>query len=365
MTYTSLTLNGKHLHRTELLALAHDTLRTGTAEDWEVAFFDFVMQWLNPEPYLIVKSSGTTGAPKEIRLGKQQMVNSARMTANYLGLREGDNALLSLSANYIAGKMMIIQAMVSGMNLITIAPSNNPFELLPASQSIDFTAWVPMQMQNLLEDMGNRWRIAQIKTIILGGSPVSKELELELAGFPNHIYETFGMTETISHIAMRKISGGKTAEDFETTDEQFILGQDDRDCLVVIAPGITNSPVVTNDVVDIKDDRHFRWIGRVDNVVNSGGIKLFPEQLEEKVQALFTERFFMAGVPDSELGQKLILVLENSNTGQKTELIDKLKAAITNRYEVPRDIIFTPALEETESGKINRKATLKKLGLIE
>lgn len=363
MAYDSLTLNGNYYNRKDLLEYAHNKLRNGSAE-WEQQLFDFIIHWLDSEPYIIAHTSGSTGQPKEVRLGKQQMINSAQMTINYLGLQQGDTALLSLPVSYIAGKMMVVRALVGKLNLLTTEPANNPLEAVDSTISIDFTAWVPMQMQTAMEFAPQH--VNAIKTIILGGSPVSKELESIIKGLNNDVYETFGMTETISHIAMRQLTGRNAQDDFETTDERFILGQDDRDCLVIIAPGITNSPVVTNDIVDIKDDRHFRWIGRVDNVVNSGGIKLHPELLEEKLSGLIAERFFLAGVDDAELGQKLVLVLETmEQNGQKDELMAKIKQHLKNRYEVPRAIYFADTFEETGSGKIARNETLRLLGLIQ
>jgi o-succinylbenzoate---CoA ligase len=207
-------------------------------------------------------------------------------------------------------------------------------------------------------------RIQRIGTIILGGSPVLPLLAERLRTFPNRVFETFGMTETISHIAMRRLSGLDTQDTFETTDPDIILGQDDRDCLVIVAPALAHQPVVTNDIVEVKDDRHFRWLGRVDNVVNSGGIKLFPEELERKIQPLIAQRFFLAGVADLQLGQKLILVLEGPplNPKEVEHHKESLRTALT-RYEMPREIFAVSQFEETATHKVNRKATLTKLGL--
>ncbi|CAN5281204.1 AMP-binding protein [soil metagenome] len=333
---------------------------------WELNLWKFVSAWLNDEPTITVHTSGSTGTPKSIHLPKDKVRNSALMTAQYLGLGQDSTALLSLSANYIAGKMMLVRAMENGWHLWATEPSNHPLQHLPETVELDLVAWVPSQLQAML-DLQNgslNQRIYAIKNIILGGSPVQPQLAEVLKEFPNRVFETFGMTETISHIAMKRLSGPDAQGVFETTDDNIILGSDERDCLVIIAPLLADKPVITNDIIELKDGRHFRWLGRVDNVVNSGGIKLFPETLERKIQPLFTQRFFLAGVPDLQLGQKIILVLEGPelNHHQVEQLRDQLQTALT-RYEMPRGIYSFSNFEETATKKVNRPATLKKLGL--
>lgn len=360
MTAQALSINGTHYNEDQLLQLIQQKLATPQLPDWEQAFYQFLQNWLNEEATVTVHTSGSTGTPKAIQLGKQEMLNSARTTLDYLQLQAGDKALLSLSANYIAGKMMIVRALLGELDL-WVTPLHGEPLLEFSGGRIDFTAWVPMQMIQALE-AGKKEQVQQIGTIILGGSPVDDVLREELKSFPNNIYETFGMTETISHIAMRKLSQGAEQSYFETVDDNIILGQDDRDCLVIIAPHVSAKPVITNDVVEIVDDRRFNWIGRFDNVVNSGGIKLFPELLEDKIRPLLNERFFLAGVPDTELGQKLIMIVETEETLNEASLKEQLRNTLT-RYEIPKAYYSSPQLEETATGKLNRLETLKKLGL--
>jgi O-succinylbenzoic acid--CoA ligase len=356
-------LNGQSFTKLALKRYAEQQL-TAELQGWERDLFQFIKDWLSEDEYITVHTSGSTGAPKAIQLNKTQVRNSALMTANYLGLGENSNALLSLSANYIAGKMMIVRAIENEWHLWATEPSNQPLINVAAELQIDLVAWVPSQLQAMLEldDPQLETQIRQIGTIILGGSPVLPQLAQKLESFPNRVFETFGMTETISHIAMRRLSGPDAQDTFETTDADIILGQDDRDCLVIIAPALAHQPVVTNDIVDVKDDRHFRWLGRVDNVVNSGGIKLFPEELERKIQPLIAQRFFLAGVADLQLGQKLILVLEGPplNPKEVEHHKESLRTALT-RYEMPRQIFTVSQFEETATHKVNRTETLKKL----
>ncbi len=356
-------LNGQSFSKTTLKQYAEQLLAT-ELQGWERDLFQFIKDWLSDDEYITVHTSGSTGNPKAIKLNKKQVRNSALMTANYLGLGENSNALLSLSANYIAGKMMIVRAIENEWHLWTTEPSNKPLDIIAPDLQIDLVAWVPSQLQAMLDlnDPEFDTRIQRIGTIILGGSPVLPLLTERLRTFPNRVFETFGMTETISHIAMRRLSGPEAQNTFETTDPDIILGQDDRDCLVIVAPALAHQPVVTNDIVEVKDDRHFRWLGRVDNVVNSGGIKLFPEELERKIQPLIAQRFFLTGISDAQLGQKLILVLENPELDPKEieHLKETLRTALT-RYEMPREIVTISQFEETATHKVNRTETLKKL----
>lgn len=363
MAFETLKLNGTSYQRTEVLELAHQVLRSGNAADHEIALYEFLIQWFNAEPYIQVSTSGSTGAPKKIKLAKEQMKNSAAMTLSYLDLKPGDKALLALSANYIAGKMMVVRSIVGQLDLLSVAPSNNPLNDVADSTQIQLAAFVPMQMQHIVDHESTLNKAKLIGNIILGGSPVSVKLQETLKDFPNAVYETFGMTETISHIAMRKLSEGVTQAYFETTDDSIILGQDDRDCLVVIAPGISSGPVISNDVVDLQNERHFKWLGRVDNVVNSGGIKLFPELLEKNLSGVFRYGYFMAGIPDAELGQKLVLIVEHPDV-ESEELLNEIKHYFKSRYEVPKKVFGIKKFEQTPNGKLNRTGTLSKLGLI-
>lgn len=359
-------LNGTAYTKPQLLQLAQAHLVPGILPLWQHELFTFIAEWLNEESYITVNTSGSTGVPKTIRLPKNKVRNSALMTGRYLALGEGSTALLSLSASYIAGKMMIVRAIENHWQLWATKPTSQPLSHIAPNLKVDIVAWVPSQLQAMLQTDSQLLieRIQGIGTILLGGSPVLPQLADTLRHFPNRVFETFGMTETISHIAMKRLSGKTATSLFETTDPDIILGQDERDCLVVIAPALTDHPVITNDIVELRNERHFVWLGRVDNVVNSGGIKLFPETLELKIQPLLAQRFFLAGVPDAQLGQKLVLVLESPALATADlELLRKSLTTVLTRYEMPRNIYTVAQLAETATHKINRPATLRQLGL--
>jgi len=357
--------NGTPYTPEQLKPFAQAQLALNSLPAWEREVWQFIADWLDDTSHITVHTSGSTGTPKAIALPKDKVRNSARMTGQYLGLGEDSTALLSLSANYIAGKMMIVRALENGWHLWATEPSNQPLNAVPTELQLDLVAWVPSQLQAMLDvrDPILNQRIQSISNIILGGSPVQPDLAETLKHYPNRIFETFGMTETISHIAMKRLSGPEAQGFFETTDPRIILGQDERDCLVVIAPNLADAPVITNDIIELTDERHFRWLGRVDNVVNSGGIKLFPETLEQQIQPIIQQRFFLAGIADVQLGQKLVMVLESpplSHTAEE-QLKAQLQTTLT-RYEMPRTIYTVDQLEETATHKINRTATLNLLG---
>lgn len=346
-------MNGGSYSREELKEVAYSLVKEG--EDFEIAIGDFLMDWLNDKPTVTVQTSGSTGKPKSIVLEKQHMVNSACATGDFFRLRPGDSALLCLPATYIAGKMMLVRAMVLGLGLDCVNPASDPLGEKPGHY--DFVAMVPLQLKH---SIGHLFRI---KTLIVGGAPVGEELlgMLQENGAPTAIFETYGMTETITHIALKQIHPAPPREAVFRVLPQVTVRTDDRGCLVIDAPAVSRGPVVTNDRVQIVSDGEFKWMGRYDNVINSGGVKLFPEQIEAKLGKVLKSRFFVAGREDAELGQKLILIVEGDlDTDKLMENIKRL--APLDKFEVPKQIFCLPRFEETSSGKVQRKATLAHIG---
>ncbi len=283
------------------------------------------------------------------------MVNSALATGAYFGLQEGDRALLCLSAEHIASKMMLVRAMVLGLELDYVSPTKSPLE--GSAKRYEFCAMAPLQLLNSID------KLRRIKTLIVGGATVSHELQEKVRNSKTRIFETYGMTETCSHIALRQINAS-TAKDksivkqvpFETLAD-ITVSKDDRDCLVIHAPMLASDPFVTNDIVELLSETSFNWIGRFDNIINSGGIKLFPEQIESKVAGAIKSRFYAAGIPDNELGQKLVMVVEGE--GRSEKILNALKSLDTlEKYEFPKEIIFVDRFKQTSNGKILRTATL-------
>jgi o-succinylbenzoate---CoA ligase len=332
-------LNGFHMNSEDLCRVAYSFIKEG--EEFEKPVGDFILDWFDDKSYMDVLTSGTTGEPKIIQIEKLAMVNSAIATGEFFDLNEGNTALHCLPVKYIAGKMMLIRAMILGLELDFVAPSSHPLE--NNDTVYDFAAMVPLQAQNSLQ------HFKKIKKLIVGGAKMNKSLENSLLKLQTKVFETYGMTETITHIAARKIG-----EESFTVLPNVTISYDNRKCLVIHAPSISNDVIITNDLVELVNENQFQFIGRIDNVVNSGGIKLIPEQIEAKLSSKIDNRFFVAGKPDNELGEKLVLVIE----GEK-QAIDPIIFDDLDKYEKPKEIIFIPKFKETRTGKIMRNETLQ------
>lgn len=332
-------LNGSALNAYDLCRVAYSFIKEG--DDFEKPVGDFILDWFDENPYIDMLTSGSTGLPKTIRVLKQSMVNSAIATGNYFDLSPGDKVLNCLPVKYVAGKMMFVRSFILGLEMEFVAPS--AFPLRKNEIDFDFAAMVPLQAQNSLEGLH------RIKKLIVGGAKINAQLEQDLLKLTTTAcYETFGMTEAVSHIAAKKIG-----EKAFTALPHIKISQDDRNCLVIEAPEVVTNKIVTNDLVELVSDNQFIFIGRLDNLVNSGGIKLIPEQIEAKLLPSIKERFFVIGIPDVDLGEKLVLVIE----GEKYDF-DKTIFDILGKYEKPKDIIFIPKFKETPNGKVIRRDSL-------
>lgn len=331
-------LNGFRLDRDDMCRVAYSFIKEG--EDFEKPVGDFLLDWFDNKEHIEMYTSGTTGSPKVISISKQAMVNSALATGNYFDLKPGDKALHCLPVKYVAGKMMLVRAMILGLDLDFVAPSSHP--LLHNETHYDFVAMVPMQAQNSLKEL------KEVKKLIVGGAAVNKVLEKQLLKLPTKVYETYGMTETITHIAARELG-----EKAFTVLPEVTVYFDDRKCLVIHAPRISEDVIITNDLVELLDENSFVFIGRMDNVINSGGIKLNPELIEHKLAHKIQNRFFIASKPDLELGEKVVLVIEGDQREFEPSLYDEL-----DKYEKPKEIIFVQKFKDTVTGKILRKETM-------
>ncbi len=310
----------------------------------------FLRNWFDENSFVEVKTSGSTGNPKIIKLQKTHMIHSAKATGDYFNLPENTTALLCMSTNYIAGKMMLVRALTLGWHLDVVEPTSKP--LKNSDKTYDFSAMVPMQLHNSLKD------IHKIKKLIVGGGTVSNELLSKIQEVKTEIFATYGMTETITHIAVKKLN--VIAGAVEICNYKILpnikISIDDRGCLVIEAPTISAEKVATNDLVELISPTEFKWLGRIDNVINSGGIKLIPEQIEEKLAEILKNRFFVAGIFDIVLGEKLILIYEGS---KKFDLLKEIQHLQTlSIYEIPKEIFFLEKFIETETTKIDRTKTL-------
>jgi o-succinylbenzoate---CoA ligase len=348
-------LNRIHYTHTQLREVAYSFVKEGKI--YERILGDFLLDWLDDNDYVVVKTSGSTGQPKKIKLQKQAMVNSAIATGDYFGLEPGFTALHCLPVEFIAGKMMLIRAIVLGLELDIVEPSSNPLQKV--FKNYDFCAMVPMQLQNSLE------ALHKIKTVIVGGGKVSLVLQEKIQDKPAKVYATYGMTETITHIAVKKLNnfsslqGDLAKQNVKTyykTLPNIAISQDERDCLVIDAPKLNDETIVTNDIVKLHSKAEFEVLGRYDNMINTGSIKMFPEQIEAKLSGKISKRFFITSERDETLGEKLILVLESKSNNLETEVFEGLES-----YEVPKQIYAVAHFKETSTGKIQRAETLKLL----
>ncbi|RTY64813.1 O-succinylbenzoic acid--CoA ligase [Flavobacterium sp. GSP27] len=328
-------MNGYHLNRNDLCRVAYSFIKEG--EEYEKAVGDFILDWFDNKSYLELNTSGTTGIPKVIRIEKQAMVNSAIATGDFFDLQPGNKALHCLPTKYIAGKMMFVRSFILGLDIDFVAPSSNP--LLNNETKYDFVAMVPLQAQNSLTMLKN------VKKMIVGGAKMNKTLEKGLCKLKTKVYETYGMTETITHIAAKEI--GEVA--FSVLPN-IKIAKDDRDCLVINAPKISSEAIVTNDIVELINENQFIFLGRIDNIINSGGIKLIPEQIEEKLATMIHSRFFVTAKQDLVLGEKLVLIIEGEQ-----QIIAETVFDVLDKYEKPKEVLFVAKFAETQNGKIKRK----------
>lgn len=360
---------------------------------------EFVKKWLSPVEYIEVQTSGSTGMPKLIRHPKQAMLHSAHLTCNYLQLQPGMNALFCLSVKNIAGMMMVVRAFERRLNLLVGTPGSHPLKvpvqdmppdaLTPTHplQPIDFCAMVPAQVFNSLHDPEQKKRLEGIRNLIVGGAPISYRLKLEIATLPGKVWSTFGMTETISHIALQKLNGADASDDY-TLMEDITMETGDWGNLIIHAPHLSTVPIVTNDLIEITGTRTFRWLGRLDHVINSGGFKIYPETVENKIAPILnlyrqpelprmisrpsdhinstyetegsSQRFFIASLPDDKLGNIPVLIIEGRPFENHSEkrLLKDLQSVLPHQ-EVPREIFFVDRFIETPTHKIIRSATIR------
>lgn len=343
-------LNNSYFDREDLMEVAYSYIKEGEA--FEQSIGDFLMDWLNDKPFMYVRTSGSTGDAKHIRIQKQAMVNSAIASGDFFNINVGDSALHCLPAAYIAGKMMLVRAMILGLEIDLVEPNTTPLKGL--SKTYDFSAMIPLQVENSLSQLN------QIKKLIVGGAPITSTLIDSVQDMSTEVYETYGMTETVTHIAAKQINNFSNSKELEQSNFKILpnitIGTDDRGCLVIDAPNLAEEVIVTNDLVELINADEFKWKGRVDYVINSGGVKLLPEQIEKKLAAVIPSRFFVYGIEDSSLGEKLIAVVEGKEDPKLLEAIKGLKSL--EKFEHPKQVYFTNNFHETENGKIKRDATI-------
>lgn len=311
----------------------------------------FLQEWFSPSPSLRLHTSGSTGTPKEIVVLKSKMMQSARITCDYLGLKQGDKALLCLPLDFIAGKMMVVRALFAGLNLFPEEPDGHP--LANTDTHFDFAAMVPLQAYNSLRDESQKQKLSHIKHLIIGGGAIDPALEKELLTLPNAVYSTYGMTETLSHIALRRLNGRNPGRFYTPLPSvELSLTPDNR--LIVDAPLVADERCITNDIAELLPDGRFRIIGRSDNTINSGGIKIQIEEVEQLLSAHIEANFAITSIPHPKFGESVVLLVDDSVNPQA---IATIVTTILPRHQQPAIIHLTQSIPLTGNGKIDRAAT--------
>ena len=350
-----------------------------------MTIFDFINSWNNDDCCLQVHTSGSTGKPKNMLVEKTRMMNSARITCNFLNLKAGDTALLCMSADYIAGKMMIVRSIERGLCLVSEKPCGHPLsdEALATATRLNFkrfsadnrktivteegayhiniddtqplftfAAMVPMQVYNSLKIPKERARLARIKHLIIGGGAIDDALAAELKTLPNAVWSTYGMTETLSHIALRRLNG-PDASLWYTPFDSVQVQLTDEGCLVIDAPQVTPHPIITNDIAEIVTTPHtrFRIKGRKDNVICSGGIKIQIEEVEDLLRPHLSQPFFLTKKKDEKFGEIAVMLTEDEQVNK----VENICKQVLPRYFAPKEYIYVNKLPMTETGKPRRK----------
>lgn len=314
---------------------------------------EFLADWNSPSPTLLVHTSGSTGKPKALLVEKRRMLNSARITCDFLGLQAGDTALLCMSTDYIAGKMMVVRSLERGLRLISVKPCGHP--LADVAGEIDFAAMVPMQVYNSLQVPEERERLSHIRHLIIGGGAIDEALEESLSEMPGAVWSTYGMTETLSHIALRRLNGPERSEWYQPFSS-VRLSLTEEGCLVIDAPLVCARPLVTNDIAELEEAaggrQRFRIKGRKDNVICSGGIKIQIEEVEALLRPFLYRPFSIVKKPDEKFGEIAVLLTEDANLATVEEMC---RTHISNKYWLPKEYLHVEQLPLTETGKPKRK----------
>ena len=321
------------------------------AENCPPALWDlyiFLEKWFDASPVITVHTSGSTGTPKELVVRKDRMMQSARLTCEFLNLQAGDTALLCMNLRYIGAMMVVVRSLVAGLNLIVRPASGHP--LSDIEEPLRFAAMVPLQVYNTLRVPEEKERLEQTDILIIGGGAVDDTLEAEISALPTAVYSTYGMTETLSHIALRRLNG-ETASKHYYPFPSVELSLSAESTLVIKAPLICGEVLQTNDIACIYPDGSFTIAGRKDNVINSGGIKIQAEEMEKRLRPFIPVPFVVTSVPDPRLGQALTLLIAGQVDAR--ELESKLQTVL-DAYHRPRHIFMTESIPQTENGKTDR-----------
>jgi O-succinylbenzoic acid--CoA ligase len=363
---TSLLLNGREF--------SYEAIRQYPARldapvnGYEARVLDFVRQWLNGAQEFGLRTSGSTGAPQLIQLRRRQLEASARRTGDFFDLGPGDRALVCLNCEYIGGLMMLVRGLERNMHLTIVEPQADPLALVPASAKFNFAAFVPLQLRTLL-DAGHAPRLNQMKTLLVGGATVDSTLHKDIQQqLTVPVLHTYGMTETCSHVALRRLNGPDASPRYRVLPG-IAAAVDARGCLTLRGDVTDDQLIVTNDVVNLDPATHtFEWLGRADFTINSGGVKVQAEKVELVLEVALAElgqsrRCFVAGRPDERLGEQVTAFVEGpALPAPLEERLHQLLTERLDRYERPRQLVYAPEFRTTATGKLDRPGTLRGIG---
>lgn len=324
------------------------TLFKPNLSEWEYGIYKFILNWFDKSDFILQETSGSTGTPKEIQLKKAAMVSSAQATLKHLNIHNNDTAWLCLPINYIAGKMMVVRAIIGELNLVFSEAEGTP--TIP-NQQVQLTAMIPLQLQKLIQSKVN---LSTIQNIIIGGAAMSRILIQQCQCIQSKVYASYGMTETCSHIALQQINGENRQNDFQVLDG-ISISKSNEGCLQINAPRILESEIETTDVVEITSEKSFRWLGRKDYVINSGGIKVSPEILERKIGEILQIDCIVSFQDDDVLGQKIVLVFEKDTINESFENILNILRKYLPKHHVPKVVKVIDEFPRNKSMKIDRR----------
>lgn len=323
-------------------------LKLGNCEN---SIYNFILNWFDNSDFILQQTSGSTGTPKEIKLKKSAMVASAKKTINYFNLNENDTVWLCLPIDYIAGKMMVVRALVGKLNLIFTSPKGTP---KTPNQTVDFSAMVPLQIRNLITVKSD---FSRIKTLIIGGAAIDYQLQELIRTLSTKIFATYGMTETCSHIALQRLNGKDPDLDFKVLDG-ITISTNSENRLRIEAGELSDNVIITNDIVELVSPTSFKLLGRVDNIINSGGIKISPEKLEVEISKIIGKECIIIPKKDGILGQKAVLILEGETKINQARLIlNQLKKGLT-KHHCPKAVYYIDSYPRTSSMKIDRNKVI-------
>ncbi len=341
-----LLLEGKEYSLEDIRRLIAGGAEAHSPASWDL--YLFLNEWFNDSPVITVHTSGSTGTPKELIVRKDQMMQSARLTCEFLNLEKGQSALLCMNLRYIGAMMVVVRSLVAGLNLIVRPASGHP--LADIEEPLRFVAMVPLQVYNTLQAPEEKERLKQTDILIIGGGAIDEALEAEIKTLPTAAYSTYGMTETLSHIALRRLNGPSASSHYHPFSS-VKLSLSAEDTLVIDAPLVCDQILRTNDIARIYSDGSFMILGREDNVINSGGIKIQAEEMEKLLRPFISVPFVITSVPDQRLGQAVTLLLEGE---RDTEKVGNKLHELLEPYYRPKYILTTDCIPQAGNGKVNR-----------